>query len=165
LSLDKKAKPLFAFAGNRKLLVSILAAFSFGFLVMIFAFIYLGQIVSNPNLGQIESDAFLVVIALSLIDFILLLFARDFEFYDNLLKITDISQIRIIPYWEIEYFIESTSEIGKGMSKPLTIELKLRSDWETLLIIRNPSNSEIGMSLHEFLRKKTSPRILFHYTL
>jgi len=131
----------------------------------VLVFIYLGQIVFNPNLGQIESDVFLVLGLLLLIDFILLLLARDFEFYDKFLKITDITQIRIIPYWEMEYLIESTDDIGRRMSKSPAIELKLRGDGETLRIIGNPANPVIGMRLHEFLRKKMAPKILFHYTL
>jgi hypothetical protein len=103
-----------------------------------------------------------IIGTLGLIAFLFLLFAKNYEFHDDYLKIVELTKIRIIPYWEIQYFVHSTSEFGKTSTSIRfpTMKVKLRGSEETLIIKENSFNPKLGMHLHEFLRRRTAPKIL-----
>ncbi|MDG6999209.1 MAG: hypothetical protein JRN15_08855 [Nitrososphaerota archaeon] len=97
--------------------------------------------------------------------FLVLLFARDYEFHDDFLRITEMSKFRNIAYWEMQYCIQAANEIEKTpipLRHP-SMRLKVRDTDEYLIIKSNPFNQKLNMRLHEFLRKRTAPIVVHEY--
>ena len=157
LRLDTDSQPLFVQRGLVKPLLILIESLS-----VIILFILPGAYLSSSF--SLAIIAFLIGL-IALAAFPVLLFARDYEFHDDFLSITELSKSRNIAYWEMEYCIHAANETESTSIrfKLAVMKLKMRDSGEYLIIKGNPFNQKLNMHLHSFLRKKTTPRVIHQY--